>query len=107
MKKASLLLVVLLTSVLSGLKANQVTDSLEILLTSMSDTGRVKVLCDLCWEYRFISADQAMQYGQEALSLSEKIKWNKRVLTSHAKKFSEEKFKKEIMKFVKKHARIT
>lgn len=83
MKKTSLLLVVLLTFVLTGLKANQVTDSLQLLLTSVEDTSKVKVLCDLCWEYRFISSEQAMQFGEQALSLSEKMKWDKGIAQSY------------------------
>ena len=35
------------------------------------------------------------------------MKWDKRVLQNHAKKFSNERFKIEIKDFVKKHARIT
>lgn len=83
MKKTSLLLVLFLIPVFSGLKANQVTDSLELLLTSVKDTNKVKILCDLCWEYRFISADKAMQYGQDALLLSEEIKWEKGIAQSY------------------------
>jgi signal transduction histidine kinase len=83
MKKTSFLLVTLLITISSGLKANQVTDSLEFLLPSVNDSNKVKILCDLCWEYRFISADKAMRYGQEALSLAEEIKWDKGIAQSY------------------------
>jgi len=83
MKKTSLLLVLLLSLVFSCLKANQVTDSLELLLNSAKDTSRVKILCDLCWEYRFISSEKAIKYGEEALSLSKNINWNKGLAQSY------------------------
>lgn len=83
MKKTSVLLVLFLSLFFSCLKANQVTDSLELLLNSARDTARVKILCDLCWEYRFLSSEKAMQYGEEALKLSEKIQWEKGLAQSY------------------------
>ena len=83
MKIAGIILVTILTFVLTGLKANQVTDSLESLLTTTEDTNKVKILCDLCWEYRFISADKSLDYGSKALVLSEKIGYDKGVAQSY------------------------
>lgn len=70
MKKTGLFLIIIQMFIFTGLKANQVIDSLENLLPQTTDTNKVKILCDLCWEYRYISADQAFEYGKQALELS-------------------------------------
>jgi len=44
-------------------------DSLQILLESVSDTARIRLLKDLCWENRYSNPAVAMAYGLEALSL--------------------------------------
>ena len=48
---------------------NNTIDTLEIQLQTAKDTNRVKILCDLCWEYRFVSAEQALKFGNEALEV--------------------------------------
>lgn len=63
--------------VLTGLKANQVTDSLELLLQTTHDTNKVILLSDLCWEYRFVSAEKALDYGSQALELSKELNYQK------------------------------
>ena len=63
--------------ILTGLKANQFTDSLEYRLSAVNDTTRVKMLCDLCWEYRFLSADSAIMFGNRALQLAGSINYPK------------------------------
>jgi len=83
MRKAGFALVALLILNFTALKAKDITDSLELQLQKANDTNKVKILCDLCWEYRFISSDTAIQYGQEALSLSEKINWEKGIAQSY------------------------
>ncbi len=83
MKQTGLLLVIFTISIIAGLKANQVTDSLQLLLAKAQDTTKVKLLCDLCWEYRFVSAEKALEYGQEALSLSESIGYDKGIAQSY------------------------
>jgi len=82
MKRSGLILI-LFVIVLTGLKANQVTDSLELLLQSTHDTSRVKLLCDLCWEYRFVSAGKALEYGEQALSLSNDLNYDKGIAQSY------------------------
>ena len=49
---------------------NNTIDTLELQLQTAKDTSRVKILCDLCWEYRFVSAEQALKFGNEALELA-------------------------------------
>jgi two-component system, NarL family, sensor kinase len=75
--KHSGLLLILIFFIITGLKATQVTDSLERLLQTTTDTSRVKILCDLCWEYRFISAEKALEYGNEAMLLSKNLNFEK------------------------------
>lgn len=74
MKHSGIFLIIFLIS-LTCLKATQVTDSLENILRTAKDSSRVKLLCDLCWEYRFISADKALDYGNQALLLARRMKY--------------------------------
>jgi tetratricopeptide (TPR) repeat protein len=49
-------------------------DSLKLALTSATDTSRVKILHDLCWNYRQEGMQQeALKYGSEAVELARKI----------------------------------
>lgn len=82
MKHTGTILVFFLV-VLTGLKATQVTDSLESLLQSTTDTNRVILLCDLCWEYRFVSAGKAMEYGEMAMSLSKELGYDKGIAQAY------------------------
>lgn len=63
--------------ILIGLKANHTTDSLVRRLSIVEDTNKVKLLCDLCWEFRFVSADSAFMFGSQALELAEEINYPK------------------------------
>jgi two-component system NarL family sensor kinase len=45
-------------------------DSLRRVLPGSTGTDRIKTLIELCWEYRFTSADTARSYGLEALDLA-------------------------------------
>ncbi len=58
-------------------------DTLERQLQTAKDTSRVKILCDLCWEYRFVSANKALEYGNEALALAQEIKYTKGIAQSY------------------------
>jgi signal transduction histidine kinase len=58
-------------------------DSLELQLQTASDTNKVKILCDLCWEYRFVSADKALIYGNEALELANELGFKKGIAQSY------------------------
>ena len=44
-------------------------DSILSLLESAPDTVKVRILSELCWEYRFTDPPQALGYGLRALSL--------------------------------------
>ena len=58
-------------------------DTLERQLQTAKDTSRVKILCDLCWEYRFVSANKALEYGNEALALAQELKYTKGIAQSY------------------------
>ncbi len=47
-------------------------DSLKSRLATVSEAEKAKILCDLCWEYRFVSADSALHYGNRALTIATK-----------------------------------
>lgn len=40
-------------------------DSLELQLQTTTDTNKVKVLCDLCWEYRYASPEKALELANQ------------------------------------------
>ena len=45
-------------------------DSLKSALTTAKGTGRISTMIELCWEYRFVNADTARQYGMKALEMA-------------------------------------
>ncbi|HMJ69838.1 MAG TPA: tetratricopeptide repeat protein [Cyclobacteriaceae bacterium] len=45
-------------------------DSLKQALTGAKGIARISTMIELCWEYRFVNADTARQYGIEALDLA-------------------------------------
>jgi two-component system NarL family sensor kinase len=47
-------------------------DSLTAVLPATQGKDRIKTLIELCWEYRFVSADSARSFGLEALDLARK-----------------------------------
>ncbi|HRG57778.1 MAG TPA: sensor histidine kinase [Bacteroidia bacterium] len=53
---------------------NNTIDSLKSKLGISSDTSKAKILSDLCWEYRNISLDSAVNYGNRAIDFSRKRK---------------------------------
>ena len=66
MKKIALLLLIILSV---NVHAQDKNDSLLNLLESVSDTARIRVLKDLCWENRYTNPANAIKYGLQALSL--------------------------------------
>jgi signal transduction histidine kinase len=56
----------------STLAQSNAIDSLQSALLSASGKDKIKILIDLCWEYRFSDADSARAYGLEALGLARK-----------------------------------
>jgi len=71
MKKIVFLFCWLSTLSLSAQNSN--IDSLKRVLESRQTAkDSAKILIDLCWEYRFINADTARDYGMKALELAQK-----------------------------------
>jgi len=58
-------------SFLDGLSQKKNIDSLRITLEKTEGKNKVSTLLDLCWEYRFINADTAREFGLTALSLAQ------------------------------------
>lgn len=48
-------------------------DSLKKVLPTTSGTDRIKAILELSWEYRFLNADTARQYGMMALEMSQEV----------------------------------
>ncbi|MBP6411601.1 MAG: tetratricopeptide repeat protein [Pseudarcicella sp.] len=60
-----------------GFAQNKLIDSLSHGLNiATSDTSRVKVLAELCYEYRHSKPDTAIRYGQQALDLARRIHYS-------------------------------
>ena len=55
---------------------NKKIDELTIKLKTAVNIDKVNTLNELCWEYRLSDLDKGLEYGQQALNLSEKIKFN-------------------------------
>lgn len=49
---------------------NNNIDSLKKALPAAKGSDQIKTLLELCWEYRFVNADTARQYGMTALELA-------------------------------------
>lgn len=45
-------------------------DSLKQVLATSKGVNRITTMIELCWEYRFVNADTARQYGTEALAMA-------------------------------------
>lgn len=61
----------------------QSNDRIENILNAKADTNKVKILSDLCWEYRFKSADSAMTFGEQALQLAVKLNFQKGIAQAY------------------------
>ena len=48
-------------------------DSLLNLLETATDTSRIEILIELCWEHRFLNPSDALRYGLQALSLAKAL----------------------------------
>jgi signal transduction histidine kinase len=51
--------------------------SIQQKLNAPPDTNKVKSLSDLCWNYRFKSADSALYFGDQALQLARELSYKK------------------------------
>ena len=52
-------------------------EHIQQILFAKSDTNKVKLLSDLCWDYRFVSADSALNFGKQALQLARELNYPK------------------------------
>ena len=57
-------------SFINGLSQNKNIDSLRIKLEKADGKNKISTLLNLCWEYRFINADTAREFGLKALALA-------------------------------------
>jgi tetratricopeptide (TPR) repeat protein len=74
------LFVLFLTSIVSI--SGNTNNPLSIVENSKTDTNKVKMLSDLCYEYRFKSADSAIVFGEQALSLARELNYPKGIAQS-------------------------
>lgn len=58
-------------------------ENIQQILNAKSDTNKVKSLSDLCWNYRFKSADSALFFGQQALQLAVEINYPKGIAQAY------------------------
>lgn len=81
--KAFLLATFLCYSFFMMLPASRANNRIENILNAKADTNKVKILSDLCWEYRFKSADSALQFGEQALQLAVKLNFQKGIAQAY------------------------
>ncbi|CAG0976739.1 Signal transduction histidine-protein kinase/phosphatase DegS [Flavobacteriales bacterium] len=62
---------------LNSVRANTVIDSLEKKIPYLKDSVLVEMYCELCWQYRFVSSEKAIEYGNKAISLAKQINYKK------------------------------
>ncbi len=66
-------------------QAQRFLDSLLLELTkAKEDTGKVKLLNNLSYNYPYINPDEGLKYGKQSLELSEKIKWARGIAGAHS-----------------------
>ena len=56
---------------------------IQDILNAKADTNKVKQLSDLCWNYRFKSADSALIFGQQALQLAQQLNFAKGIAQAY------------------------
>lgn len=56
---------------------------IQEILNARADSNKVKQLSDLCWNYRFKSADSALIFGQQALQLALEINFQKGIAQAY------------------------
>jgi two-component system NarL family sensor kinase len=58
-------------------------EDIHRILKANPDTNKVKSLSDLCWDYRFVSADSALNFGEQALQLAQKLNYSKGIAQAY------------------------
>ena len=82
----SIMIIISLSGIQLQTKADNVADSLLILVTkAKEDTNKVKLLIRLCDAYLPSEKDQALTYGKSSLALSEKLNYDHGKLLSNEK----------------------
>ncbi len=66
-----------------GLSVGEINESLQQKLNAKPDTNKVKALSDLCFEYRLVSADSALMFGEMALELANVLNYPKGVAQAY------------------------
>jgi len=82
-KNRELILIILFFFCTSVFGNNLVIDSLKQQLQIVEESERVRVMCDLCWEYRLVNSDSALKYGNNALRLAEDLDDKKGIAQSY------------------------
>lgn len=77
MKKSSKTIIFLLLFLKITLVEAGVKDQLLQLQSAKKDTNAVILLSNLCWDYRFISADSARMFGEKALQMARDLRYEK------------------------------
>jgi Signal transduction histidine kinase len=63
--------------------SGEIKNSIQDILNAKADTNKVKQLSDLCWNYRFKSADSALIFGQHALQLAQQLNFAKGIAQAY------------------------
>jgi tetratricopeptide (TPR) repeat protein len=78
---------IFITLFLAGIIATEAqtkkTEALKHRLKTAVNTDRVNTLNELCWEYRLTDRTKALEYGNQALQLADKLKFNSGSATSY------------------------
>jgi two-component system, NarL family, sensor kinase len=82
----SIMIIISMSGIQVQTKADNVADSLLILVTkAKEDTNKVKLLIRLCDAYLPSEKDQSLKYGKSSLALSEKLNYDHGKLISNEK----------------------
>lgn len=82
-RKKMLLSISLMFSLASYAQNNSIDSLKKILKTGKEDTGRVNLLNAISYSYKNKQPDSGLYYGQQALVLSEKLKWKSGIAKSY------------------------
>jgi len=81
--KIKCLIIICLASLNLFANENNVIDSLENLIKSQKNTDLIITLNELTWQYRTVSQEKAIEYGNRALELSIKLDFSKGIAQSY------------------------
>lgn len=81
--KIKCLIIICLASLNLFANENNVIDSLENLIKSQKDTDLIITLNELTWQYRTVSQEKAIEYGNRALEFSINLDFRKGIAQSY------------------------